>query len=216
MFAGTGGEIVGFKIGGTTEAGLQRLGLNCPFTGPIFSARRHRSGARLRRDQLIVCIVEAEVGVTLTRDVTPHSGVPNRGELLYLIDALCPAIELADSRLADWSSAAAAAVVADLGFAGAWVQGEPCADWRGIDLIDHAVSLQVDGEVLRRGTGATVLGDPLRSLQLVLADRVARGESVRAGQWISTGSWTAPLPLPGKGRLHADFGALGSVHVELV
>jgi 2-keto-4-pentenoate hydratase len=210
-----GGEVIGIKLGGTTEAALQTLGLRAPFVGPIFSARTHASRAVLSRSDFMACIVEAEIGVRLGRDLEADPRVRSREELTAAIDVAFPAIEVADSRLANWSSTCAEAIVADLGYAGAWVRGAPCPTWRAIDFVALAVTLTQDGEVVRTGAGSVALGDPLRALALAVAELGLQGRALRAGDVVSTGSCTVPLPSPGGGRFVADFGALGSVVVEL-
>lgn len=224
LLAEIGGEVIGLKLGGTTTTALDALGLAAPFTGPLLSARCQASPARLARSGFIACILECEIGLRLGRELPPSVQPPSREQLLDAIDQVVPAIELADSRLVDWARQPATAIVADLGYAGAWVPGAPCAGWRALDFCQLAVSLHHDGRLLREGSGAMVLGDPLQALARVLAERGRRGLGLAAGSWISTGSCTAPLPIAldpadppgGLGRYVADFGALGQVQLDLV
>lgn len=209
-----GGSIAGCKLGGTTDAALKALGLDAPFTGPIFSARSCESGAVLHRADFLVCIVEAEVAVRLAADLD-GTGELARAELLDAIETIFPAIEIADSRYHGWAQASAAAIYADLGYAGAWVRGTPCPRWREIDLVALPVSLALDGQAVRQGDGTNVLGDPLHALALAAPELARQGRPLRAGDWVSMGSCTAPFPSAGGGRFVADFGALGQVTVTL-
>lgn len=218
LLAAIGGEVIGIKLGGTTDGALKALGLAAPFTGPILSARTQASPARLARDGFIVGIVEAEIGLRLARDLPASPQVPSREALLDAIDAVFPAIEIADSRLQSWATSGAAAIVCDLGYAGAWVLGAACPRWREIDLRQLSVNLTCAGVTVRSGSGQLVLGDPLHALSLVLAERGKRGLGLAAGTVVSTGSCTAPWPLPpdARGPLVADFGALGQVRLDLI
>lgn len=210
-----GGHKIGIKLGGTTTAALSALGLDSPFTGPLLSARRFASPARVSRDAFHVCVIEAEIAVRLGRDIAPCSGVPSPEELLDAIDAVYPSIEIADSRLHNWAQAGACEIVTDLGYAGAWVQGEACAGWRTLDLCSLAVSLTCDGEVVRQGSGSLVLGNPLHALGLAAAALGRQGLGLQAGTLVSTGSCTPPWPTAGGGQIVADFGPLGQVRLEL-
>lgn len=215
VLADIGGEVVGFKIGGTTEATLARLNLDRPFHGPIFSSRMYETPAVLQRTNFIACIIEVEIGVRIGRDIGGGNGAPTRDDLIAAIDGVFPAIEIADSRLLDWSQANAAAIISDNGYAGAWIRGEDAPNWRDIDLVDLPITLQKNGEIIREGSGAMVLGDPLHALGMMISDLRQREQTLRAGTLVSTGSCIAPFLSPGGGHFVADFGALGSVAMDL-
>ncbi|MFT3818890.1 MAG: fumarylacetoacetate hydrolase family protein [Rubrivivax sp.] len=210
-----GGRRIGTKLGGGTMDDLRKLGLRGPFRGPIFSAFRHVSPARLARADFFVCAVEAEIAVVLGRDLVGRDGLPPRAEVAAAIDAVLPAIEVADSRWSDFAQASAGAVLADLGFAGAWVAGEPVRDWRGIDLAAVTVRLLGHGRELSAGVGMRAMGDPLLGVCHALAEMGPSG-GFKAGDIISTGTCTAPYMARAGDSLLADFGPLGQVQLELV
>jgi 2-keto-4-pentenoate hydratase len=210
-----GDSVIGTKLSVTSAAALERLGLQAPLLGPILRRRSHASGVTLQRADFLACILEAEIGVRLRADLDGSRGVPSREALLDAIDCLFPAIEIADSRYAQWAEAPACAIVADLAYAGSWVRGADCADWRRIDLRSLPVTLSRKGDEIRSGSGAAVLGDPLHALALAVADSASRGQVLRAGDVISTGACTAPWPVPGGGCFTADFGRLGQVELTL-
>lgn len=209
-----GGRIAGTKLGGTSEAALNALRLAAPFTGPIFSARSQESPGLFNRADFMACIVEAEIAVRLAADLD-GTREPTRDELLEAIDAVFPAIEIADSRYQGWAQASAAAIYADLGYAGAWVRGAPSTAWRDIDLAAVPATLFLDGAVVRQGSGANVLGDPLHALALAAPELARQGRALRAGDLVSLGSCTAPFPSAGGGHFVVDFGPLGQVSVHL-
>lgn len=204
--------VVGAKLSVTSAPALERLGLRAPLIGPILRSRRHTSGATLPRSDFMVCVVEAEVGFRLGRDI---EGSLSREELLDAIDAVFPAIEVADSRYARWAEAPAPAIVADLAYAGSWVRGADCANWRELDLRALPVRLHRDGELAREGHSSAVLDDPVSALGRALAEAARHGRVLRAGTLVSTGTCTAPWPLDGGGHLSADFGPLGRVELTL-
>ncbi|MDB5899700.1 MAG: uncharacterized protein JWP22_639, partial [Ramlibacter sp.] len=215
LLAQTGDTVIGAKLSVTSAPAMERLGLRAPLLGPLLRGRSHASGARLPRAGFFACILEAEIGIALRADLDGRSGPPSRADIVAAIDSVFPTIEVADSRYLDWPEAPACAIVADLSYAGAWVRGAPCAEWRDVDLRTLPVTLtRSDGES-RCGSAAAVLGDPLHALALAVAEAASRDRVLRAGETISTGACTAPWPVAGAGHFVADFGALGRVELTL-
>lgn len=213
MLSRFGGRVLGTKLGGGDMAAMAAHGLSGPFRGPIFSAFTHDSPARLRRDDFFACVVEAEIAVVISDDIGGHPDLPERDVLVRAIGAVIPSIEIADSRYSDYDKCPAAAILADLGFAGAWVRGAAVSDWKDIDLRGLPVRLLVNGVEVRSGIGSRAMGDPLETLSVMVADLGRHGEKLRAGQIVSTGTCTLPYLAQRGESLVADFGPLGQVMV---
>ena len=84
-------------------------------------------------------------------------------------------------------------------------------DWRDRDLRDAGVSLSVDGEVLAEGTGALALGDPALVLLWLANHLRERGDGLRAGDRVTTGTCTGVAAIRPGAQVLADFGPLGRV-----
>ncbi|MEN9313784.1 MAG: hypothetical protein RIS35_177 [Pseudomonadota bacterium] len=210
-----GGGFAGVKLGATNPAALAKLGLERPFNGPMLSARIFESPASLPADTFIVCIVEAELGVRFGTDLGGNPERLSREAVAAAVEAIFPVIELAETRLADWQAAPPAAIFADMAYFGALVTGAPAPDWRGLDLAAATVGLSVNGEEIRQGVGAAVMGHPFEALAGYLAEIGAEGRGVRAGEIVSTGTWTLPYVARAGDRIVADFGPIGRVEVTL-
>ena len=210
-----GGGFAGVKLGATNPAALQKFGLERPFDGAMLSACIFRSPAAVLREDFIVCIVEAELGVRFGIDFGGSPEVPSRAALAAALDAVFPVIELAETRLVDWQTAPPAAIFADMAYFGALVTGDPAPGWQAVDLAAASVRLQVNGEEVRQGAGAAVMGHPLDALAGYIAEIGADGRRMRAGEIVSTGTWTLPYVAQRGDQVHADFGVLGSVSVVL-
>lgn len=211
-----GGRVAGAKLGATNAEAMARLGLARPFTGPVFSAAMIAGPARLPRSDFLACVIEAEVAVRFGAPIGGSGAPPSREALVAAIDALFPVIEIADCRLAGFPALPPVAIAADLGFAGALVTGVPVADWRRHDLAALRATLSVNGEQVREGAGAAVMGNPLDALAQYVAELGESGRAVAAGEIVSTGTWTAPWFGQAGERIVADFGPLGRVELELV
>src|SRR5947209_6122645 len=96
------------------------------------------------------------------------------------------------------------AIMRELGEIGGWKVGSPIADWQRIDLSQEGVRVLVDGKEIKRRTGNPA-GDMMRLL-LWLANTGARWASgLRAGQIVTTGSWTAKDVIPAGSVARVEF-----------
>jgi 2-keto-4-pentenoate hydratase len=101
-----GGSTLGLKLGGGDLKALAAMGLTGPLRGPIFSAMAQHSPAILRREDFFVCAVEPEIAVRLAKDVGGHPYLLGPEVLAPAIDAVFPALEVADSRYSDFAAPA--------------------------------------------------------------------------------------------------------------
>ncbi len=215
LLALKGGKVAGAKLGATNPELMAKLGLERPFSGPLLSAALLPSPARVKRGDFLTCVVEAEVALRFARPVDSADQAASREKLLEAIGELIPVIELADARVEGFPAVPPAAILADLGFSGSLVLGQPAANWRDIDLARATATLSVNGEVVREGAGSAVLGHPLDALAQYVVERIEAGQPIAAGEIVSTGTWTAPHRGQAGERIAADFGPLGKVEVEL-
>lgn len=208
-----GGDLIGWKIAATSAAGQRHIGVEAPLGGRLFAAFRHGDGARLPAGGLHMRVAEAEFAFRMARDLPPRAGAYATEEVMAAVAALHLAIEVPDSRYRDFARVGAPQLVADDSCAGFFVLGREAADWRGLDLAAHAVVAHKNGAVAERGSGANVLGDPRLALTWLANDRAQRGDGLRAGEIVTTGTCVKPVTIAPGDRVVADFGALGTVGV---
>src|SRR6185312_15295300 len=104
------------------------------------------------------------------------------------VATLHPAIEIPDSRFADFISAGEAQIIADNACAHLFVLGEATnADWRTLDLIEERPVVAMRGQNFI-GHGKNVLGDPRIALAWLANELRSLGITLRAGQVVTTGS----------------------------
>lgn len=188
-----GQSIVGHKIGLTSEAIQKQLGVDQPDFGAITNGMVVPNRGTIAMDSLISPRVEAEFAFRIGKDV---SASPSREELLDAIDGVSIALEVIDSRVADWKitlvdtvadNASSALVVV-----GEWVEATPKLL---ASLPALKISLSQDQVEQVVGSGAAVMGDPLASV-LWLAQAIGHyGDSFRANQFIIAGAVAAAVPL---------------------
>ncbi len=208
-----GGAVAGYKVACTNVIAQQQLGVDGPFYGRLLSPFCWHSGVRLAADGFFMRVIEAEFGFRMGADLAPVAGGRSREEIAVAVEGLLPAIEIVDSRFDDWEHVGAVSLVSDNACNGGWVRGELIRDWRGADLAAQQVQVRVNGAVAREGSGAAVLGHPLNALQWLVNKVNSRGETVRAGQYMTTGVVSAVYMAEAGDEIEADFGSLGTVAV---
>ena len=133
-------------------------------------------------------------------------------EVLDAVDTLHPAIEIPDSRFADFVNAGAAQIIADNACAHLFVLGAPAADWRSLDLVEEKPVITLRDQRFT-GHGKNVLGDPLIALTWLANELRQLGVTLRAGHVVTTGTCHPPLPIQSGDLFEADFGLIGRVSV---
>ncbi|HKR87264.1 MAG TPA: fumarylacetoacetate hydrolase family protein [Phenylobacterium sp.] len=202
-----GRRIVGRKIGLTAKAVQQQFGVDQPDFGVLFEDMRVADGGWLGPG-LLQPKVEAEVALVLGRDVADAE--PGVDEIAEATDFVVPAIEVVDSRIADWKISFAD-TVADNGSSARFVLGGEPRPLAGLDLYSCGMVLEIDGQVASVGAGAACLGHPLKAAAWLARTLAERGERLCAGDVVLTGSLGPIAALAPGQHIRAIIGGLGTV-----
>jgi len=218
LFAAAKGTHLGWKIAATSSAGQKHIGVSAPLAGRLMRERCHADGAHVDMQRNRMRVAEAEFAFRMGRDVTAPAGHKlSLGAVLDAVSAVHLAIELPDSRFADFAHMGEASLIADFACACDVVMGPQAqADVRTWDFAEHAVSVLIDGHTVAQGRGANVLGDPRWALAWLAQELCDHGDHLRAGDWVITGTCVTPVPIAPGQDVRCDFGVLGAVGVRLV
>jgi 2-keto-4-pentenoate hydratase len=211
-FAGTP---MGWKIAATSEAGQKHINVTGPLAGRIFAERVIADGGTAPMAGNEMRVGEPEFAFRMGRSLPPRPGPYSVEEVLAAVDTLHPAIELPDSRFADFVAAGEAQLIADQACAHLFVLGAATgADWRSVDLVEQKPVVTLRG---RRfiGHGKNVLGDPRIALTWLVNELRGLGITLKAGEVVTTGTCHPPLPIEAGDHFEADFGAFGKIAVRL-
>src|SRR5947209_20297939 len=154
------GSPFGWKIAVTSEAGQKHINVAGPLAGRIFSERVIPDGGTASMAGNAMAVGEPEFAFRMGRSLPARPTPYSVDEVLGAVDTLHPAIELPDSRFADFVKAGEAQLIADNACAHLFVLGAAAsADWRAVDLVEQRPVVTLRG---RRfvGYGGNVLGDP--------------------------------------------------------
>ncbi len=187
--------IVGRKIGLTSRAMQEQLGVDQPDFGAITDRMVTPDGGEVDVDELIAPRIEAEYAFRIGREL---SSSPTLDEVRSAIDAVAVSVEIIDSRVADWKISLLDTIADNASSAGIVV-----GPWRTTskkvlaEIVDTNITLTKDGTAVSEGSGAAVLGDPIIALHW-LATAIGRyGHVLTPGETVLAGAVAAAVPLTG-------------------
>lgn len=211
-----GWEIGGWFCGCTNRAIQEQLGLAEPYCAPLFRHLIHKAPTVLDTRDFAPIVLECEFSFILARNLPARPEPYGLDEVKAAIATLHPSIEVVAGTLKDWQHQPSFTIIADNGVDGALVLGDGDANWRDHDLERVPVELFVDGDLVQKGCGANVLGNPLNALLWLANEQRKRGNGLRAGDVYNTGTATLMQPMKAGQHAVAAFGPLGQVELRLI
>ena len=181
------GEVGGYKIG---ARGPEQV----PFFAPMPTAWMGENGSLFKGAMHRLHGVEAEIAFRMGADLRPRATPYTREQVLAAVGSCHPAIEVVESAFVDPRAVPREASFADMQMHGGFVAGPAIDEWQTIDWAAEAVTLTIDSSVRAEKVGSNPGGNDLVRLLVYLANEgTARTHGLRAGQYITTGSWTGLL-----------------------
>ena len=211
------GGVAGHKIALTTSRMRALVGLGAPIAGRLHARQVVRGPATVRAADYGHLVVEFEIAVRMCAPLSAAGAPYGMEQVGAAVGDVMPAFELADDRGADYATLAARGpeMAADNAWNEGAVLGAPCADWRGSDLAALRAVAYINDEAVGEGSGADTLGHPFAALAWVANHLAGRGQALRRGDIVITGSLvTSKFPQPGD-RLRFEAGALGAVQLRV-
>ena len=180
-----GRRIVGRKAGLTAKAVQQQLGVDQPDFGVLFDDMRVVDGGRLDPARCLQAKAEAEIAFMLGAGLPSAATTP--AEVAAAVATVHAAIEIVDSRIADWKITFAD-TVADNGSSAFFVLADGGLQIAGLDLEGAAMEMTINGAVVSTGVGAAALGNPLNAAAWLARTLAERGEPLKAGDVLLAGA----------------------------
>jgi len=213
LLRGEHGGTAGYKVGLTSAAMQAFCGIDHPIAGVVLARRVHRSGATVRRADFGRLGLEFEIAVRIKSDV-PVTGMPCTAEAIRPhIDGVCAAIELVDDRSADYGNLDVRSLVADNSWNGGVVLSEFATSWRDLESVLGRATK--DGVAIGEGHGRDILGHPFNSVAWLATQLASRGEGLKAGQVVMTGSVMKTVFPVEDAAYRFDLEQIGSVEVQV-
>ncbi|MFD1506236.1 2-keto-4-pentenoate hydratase [Georgenia yuyongxinii] len=203
-----GAVVVGRKIGLTSTAVQEQLGVDQPDLGILFEDTQYADGETVPSSRLMQPRAEAEIAFVLKEDLA--DGDLGLDQVAAAVDYAVAAIEVADSRVAGWDITFAD-TVADNASSGVYVLGNERKTLDEFTPRDVEMTMTVTGQEVSTGSGAACLGDPLVAVQWLALKARDFGQPLRAGQVILSGALGPMRAVAPGATATATIAALGSV-----
>ena len=202
-----GRRIVGRKAGLTAKAVQVQLGVDQPDFGVLFDDMRIGDGGSLDPARTIQPKAEAEIAFVLGGDLPDVDTTV--AQVAAAVASVHAAIEIVDSRIADWKITFAD-TVADNGSSAFFVLADTGLAVEGLDLEGAAMEMTVNGKVVSTGVGAAALGNPLNAAAWLAQTLAARGEPLKAGDILLAGALGPMVALTPGDHVVATIAGIGS------
>jgi 2-oxo-3-hexenedioate decarboxylase len=200
-----GEKITGYKLGFTSKAKMEQMGVHDLIWGILTDEMEIIEGETVELTRWIHPRVEPEIAFRVSKDIKKELTLE---ELPDYLDMMAPALEIIDSRYENFKFSLED-VVADNCSSTGYVIG----NWQPLatEISDLKMELIVNDQVAESASSAAILDNPL--LSVVELSRLASnaGLTVKKGQCILAGAATAALFLKPGMVLSAQVEKLGSV-----
>lgn len=203
-----GRRLVGRKIGLTSLAVQQQLGVGQPDYGMLFADMARVEGEEIVLQDVLQPKVEAEIAFILGRDLDGDQLTV--ADLFRAIEFAVPAIEIVGSRVLNWDIRITD-TIADNASSGLYVLGSKPTRLCDFDARDAGMTMERSSALVSSGAGSACLGSPLNST-LWLARIMARsGHPLRAGDTVLSGALGPMVPVQKGDVFDVHISGLGSV-----
>ena len=202
------GQIGGWKVGAKSPNAE-------PTCAPLCSAWLARSPAAFVPGAFRLNGIEVELAFTLARDLPPRGGAYAEGDVIDAIASMHAAVEIVDSRFANFRDVDAPSLLADSLSHGALVIGAHVPPRPALAMVEQSVELRVDERRLTLAKGSNPAGSPYRLIAWLANHAASRYGGLRKNQIVTTGSWTGMQFVAAGGRVSGCFPGIGDVMVSL-
>ena len=207
----SGEQVIGYKVGCTSEAIRRQFGLSEPICGRLMAPHVIYGDAVLNHCDYFDCAVEPEFVLMIGSDLPDEVG--EQDDLTAAIDFVSPGIELHNYRF--WfGQPTSQELIASNGIHAALVIGNQKTSPASFDWDEEEVGIFIGDKRAASGHGREIMGGPMKSLCWLVNHLVRRGESLGAGQLVIPGSPTRLVPVKQGDLVSARFTHLGQVEAR--
>lgn len=208
-----GRRVSGRKIGVTSKAVQEQIGVDQPDFGTLYADTEYGDGVEIPAGRLIQPRAEAEVALVIGREL--NSAPHGFAEIVRAVEFALPSIEIVDSRIENWQISIVD-TVADNASCGLYVVGSRPVPLSAFDIRTVPMAMTIDGDEVSTGVGAACLGNPVNAARWLADVLCERGIPLQPGDVLMTGALGPMQPMATGGLVVARFGDLGTVTTRLV
>lgn len=207
-----GESIVGFKMGLTSKAKMEQMGVKTPIVGYLTNTMELEDGGKISLGSYIHPKVEPEIAFFIGKELKEKT---SHQEVLESSEWICPALEIIDSRYTKFSFTLAD-VVADNCSSSAFVLGKEKKSPSSVNFFEIPMNLMKNVSVLQKGSSSAIYGNPVDSVIELVHILSLQGKALPAGSIVLAGAATAAAPLEKGNTYSLDAPSLGSVSIRVI
>jgi 2-oxo-3-hexenedioate decarboxylase len=187
-----GEKIIGLKMGLTSEGKRKQMNLDAPLYGVLTDTMQVENEGNYQLKGSIHPKIEPEIAFYLNKEL---KGSVSREQVLEACEAICPALEILDSRYDGFKYFSMEDVISDNSSSSHYILGPKTVDFKNIDLTNLNMKMKINGSIAQEGNSKAISDDPVVSV-IQLAELLAeRGQSIPAGSFVLAGAATAAVAL---------------------
>lgn len=207
LIAELGGEVEAAKLGLTSRAKQQQMGVDEPLYGWFLSGSRIAPGTGLASDGLIQPRAEPEIAFRLGADLA--GGSVSTFDVLAATESVMPAIDVLDSRYAGYKFTLPD-VIADNASGARYALGDP-VPLDGFDLRTLGCVFTRNGRLVATAAGAAIMDHPAAAVAWLVRKLAERGRDLPAGSLVLAGALTAAIPIGPGDTLTLEIDRIGEL-----
>jgi 2-keto-4-pentenoate hydratase len=208
---GAGAHVRGHKVGLTSRAMQEMLGVDEPDYGHLLDDMFVHESGEVRAGDLCFPRIEPEIAFVLGEAL--HGPGVTVADVLRATAFVVPALEIIDSRIRDWRITLPDTIADNASSARAVLAGRRMSP-TSLDLRLVGVVLRRNGEIVETGATGAVLGNPVLAIAWLANKLHQFGTGLQAGEVVLPGSCTRAVDVAPGDRIRADFDGLGHVAVR--
>lgn len=196
------GGVTGYKIGFATPDDFDRLGIDEPAWGRLYSDYEIENGGIISIDDFILFHIENEIVITIDKRIDHR--INNLEQLKSYIRSVHVGFDITDNLYDQKYGTTVSDFIANGIGAAAYVVGPPVTIEKLDGLDDLILTIHKDGRKVYEGPSTVVLDSPWNIIKWLANDLINRGHYLEAGDIILTGKVAPPVQLVGNDA-HGEF-----------
>ena len=208
-----GEEIVGYKVGCTSDAIRTQFGLSEPISGRIFQPYIHQSNAVIDWNDYVDCAIEPEMVLTIGEDL---EGIDlSDTQLIDAIAYVSPGIELHNYRF--WfGQASIQELICSGGIHAGLVIGDTKISAKKLSFKNERFSVYNGEELLTAAPASEIMNGPIHALRWLINSLTRKGLCLKKGSLVIPGSPVELVRIKQDTELRVEIEGVGSVLTHFV
>lgn len=203
-----GEEVVGFKVGCTSEAIRSQLGLKEPINGRLFKPHVHEEGVELNWKNYGHCAIEPEMVLKIGMDLSGE-GLSD-DQLTDAIEYVSPGIEI--HNLTFWfTPPTSQELICSGGIHAGLIVGGAQISPKELTFKNELFSVYKNGVMTTEGPASEVMGGPLQSLRWLINFLTKKGSCLKKGSFVIPGSPVELVSIECDTELRIEIDRIGAL-----